>query len=197
MKHCPKCDEVKDKSEFSRNKCTKDGLQGYCKPCSKLIRNKEKIKEYYFKNIEYFKQKNKENWLNRDPELYNQNRIKYREENPERRMLTSAKERAKNKNLDFNLELSDIYIPEFCPYLEIPLFKGTKTVRKNSPSLDRIDSSLGYVKGNIQVISNLANTMKNNATREELIIFCTNTLMSLYDDEGEKCVFYEESSTLE
>ena len=38
----------------------------------------------------------------------------------------------------------------------------------DSPSLDRIVSSLGYVKGNIRVISYKANRVKSNATLEEL-----------------------------
>ncbi len=37
-----------------------------------------------------------------------------------------------------------------------------------SPSLDRIDSTKGYTKGNIWVISNRANTLKNDATLSEL-----------------------------
>ena len=37
-----------------------------------------------------------------------------------------------------------------------------------APSLDRIDSSKGYIVGNISVISLRANMLKNNATLNEL-----------------------------
>ena len=39
---------------------------------------------------------------------------------------------------------------------------------RNSPSLDRIRLELGYVKGNVRVISGRANLLKNDATIEEL-----------------------------
>ena len=74
-------------------------------------------------------------------------------------MWDSAKSRATEKGREFNIELSDIVIPDFCPVLGVPM---------DRPSLDRIDSSKGYVKGNVRVISHRANMLKNNATIEEL-----------------------------
>lgn len=38
----------------------------------------------------------------------------------------------------------------------------------NSPSVDKIIPQLGYVKGNVQIISNRANIMKNDATLEDV-----------------------------
>ena len=75
-----------------------------------------------------------------------------------------AKTRATRKGREFNIELSDIDIPLKCPVFNIPLVEETEY----SPSIDRIDSSKGYIKGNIQIISKRANLLKNNATIEEL-----------------------------
>jgi hypothetical protein len=83
-------------------------------------------------------------------------------------MLTGARTRAKALGLEFNLEESDITIPETCPVLGMPLVFGRLTRNDNSPSLDRIDNTKGYVKGNVVVISMRANRLKNNGTLEEL-----------------------------
>jgi hypothetical protein len=96
--------------------------------------------------------------------------------NPNRFLLSRAKSRAKKKGLEFNIDKSDIDVPIICPILGIPIIKEYKKGTKggpspNSPSLDRVDNSLGYVKGNVRVISHKANTMKHNATATELIRF--------------------------
>lgn len=93
--------------------------------------------------------------------------LAYSRSNPEKRLFWSAKHRAKKQNLDFDIELSDIVIPECCPILGYKLEQGEENIHA-SPSLDRIDSSKGYVKGNIQVISHRANSLKSDATVEEL-----------------------------
>lgn len=82
----------------------------------------------------------------------------------------SAKQRAKEKNLEFTITFDDIKIPSTCPLLGIPIIcgKGKGSLSPNSPSLDRIDSTRGYTPDNIWVISFKANTAKSNLTIIEL-----------------------------
>jgi hypothetical protein len=101
----------------------------------------------------------------------NSNRVK--EQSPEVRMFRRAKARAIKSGIDFNLDKEDIKIPTHCPILGIPLnvHRGTSGGRDDSPALDRVDNSKGYVKGNILVVSHLANMMKSSANVEQLIKF--------------------------
>lgn len=88
-----------------------------------------------------------------------------------RGLLSDAKYRAKKYDIELDIELVDIIVPDNCPILGIPLFCNRKHSGPNSPSIDRIDSSKGYIKNNIQVISHKANTMKSDATPKELLDF--------------------------
>lgn len=81
-------------------------------------------------------------------------------------LLISARHRAKINSLDFNLEIDDIIIPDRCPIFGNKFYKHPDM--RNSPSLDRIDSTKGYIKGNVWVISRRANIIKNDATPAEL-----------------------------
>ena len=87
--------------------------------------------------------------------------------------MNGLKRRALQKDVPFDLDLGDILFPKTCPILGIELSRNEdyQGPAKNSPSIDRIDPSKGYVKGNIQIISHLANAMKQNATPEELRMF--------------------------
>ena len=86
-------------------------------------------------------------------------------------MLSRIRRRAKAKGVPFNLTLEDIKLPVLCPVLGIPLDYEYKNGRlnSNSPSLDRRIPELGYVKGNVEVISMKANTIKAYATPEEIL----------------------------
>jgi hypothetical protein len=93
----------------------------------------------------------------------------------EYRLWKSAKTRSEKKGFDFDIELSDINIPKLCPLLNIPLTKhSTRNRHFDAPSLDRIDSSKGYIKNNIWVISHRANQLKNDATLDELKLITEN-----------------------
>ena len=83
-------------------------------------------------------------------------------------MLYNARARAKNKDLPFDITIDDIGAPPACPVLGVALSWGNTSQAGNSPSLDRIIPALGYVSGNVMVISRRANTIKNNATPDEL-----------------------------
>jgi hypothetical protein len=93
---------------------------------------------------------------------------------PRRKIWYNAKNRAKDRDIPFDIEVEDIVIPDICPVLGIPLKatvgKGRVSMKdnRNAPTLDRIDSSGGYTKGNVMVISARANFLKNDATLEEM-----------------------------
>ena len=83
-------------------------------------------------------------------------------------MLVRARSRAKAKGLAFALVAADVVIPVTCPVLGIPLRVAKGLASDASPELDRIVPSLGYVRGNVLVVSRKANRIKTDATIEEL-----------------------------
>jgi len=83
-------------------------------------------------------------------------------------LINAAKKRAKDTNLDFNLDINDIILSQYFPFLGIELQFNHTNARDNSYSIDRIDPNKGYIKGNIQIISFKANTIKNNASLSDI-----------------------------
>jgi hypothetical protein len=79
-------------------------------------------------------------------------------------LYLAAKSRARKKGREFSIELEDVQIPEKCPVTLKPLIPKTP----DAPSIDRIDNTRGYIKGNVQVISKRANLAKNSLTIAEL-----------------------------
>jgi hypothetical protein len=85
--------------------------------------------------------------------------------------LGRARKRAVAAGVPFDIDIEhllDIF-PEDgnCPVLVMPLVRG-RADWGSSPSLDRHVPSLGYVRGNVSIISNRANTIKSDATLEDL-----------------------------
>ena len=164
-KRCSKCEQVLSLDSFTKNSKRKDGLTCWCKSCNKKSRDR-----YYQENKESIKNRHR-NWRSQNTESIKRKRKEKHKEDPRKTMLYSAKHRAKINGLSFDLELDDIIIPVKCPVFLTDFDIESSTQSRMSPSLDRINPEKGYVKGNVQVISWLANTMKNNATTKELIAF--------------------------
>lgn len=162
LKKCSTCAKIKAKTDFHKNKNTKDGLSSRCKECAIKA-----AADYAHNNYNLI--------------LSNK---RLRRENLKYSLRESAKSRALKNGVPFNLEFDDIFVPEFCPVLNIKLEKSVKSHAPNSPSLDRIIPELGYVKGNIIVMSYKANAMKNNATPEELKNFANLVLQFFKDKEN-------------
>ena len=90
---------------------------------------------------------------------------------------------ARNKNgkkyklrAELSVEYYKTLIVDTCPLLGIKLtyenFKGN--MPDNYATLDKIDPNKGYVEGNVQIVSFRANTLKSNATLEELKMIVKN-----------------------
>lgn len=152
-RHCKGCNLWKDLSLFSTRKIVgKMNLQlrEKCKKCSL----KGVAKDTKYNTSEYRKN------------LRVRNRL--------RNMVINAKSRAKISGLEFNITIKDLFIPLICPLLGISITVDNHSNKSTSPSIDRIDSSKGYIKGNVWIVSHRANTIKNDSTLEELQLITTN-----------------------
>lgn len=154
-KRCAKCQEDKPLDEFykSKSRSNPHKRSSWCKVCTKAKASS---------NPEY-----SENWraqMQEDIDARTDRGLAFLQ----MRLWHSAKQRAAMYGVEFSLEKADIVIPAHCPVLKIPLVASKGTMTANSPTLDRLDPTKGYVVGNVSVISNKANVMKSNATIEEV-----------------------------
>jgi hypothetical protein len=95
-------------------------------------------------------------------------------DNPAATMLIRARTRAKRKGLECTITLDDVKAAwpndNRCPVYKVELVRnlGEHHASPESPSLDRIDNSKGYVPGNVWVISLQANGTKQDFSLEKL-----------------------------
>jgi hypothetical protein len=142
-KQCTACGKELQVALFYKDKSKVDGLRGNCKRCSEESSKKSERKHAVTRQTN--------------------------------RMLSSARFRSKLKKISFDIDLEHVrsLVVSHCPILGVQLEWSARRgngpgAMANSPSLDRIDPSKGYVKGNVWIISNKANAIKNDATHEEL-----------------------------
>lgn len=162
-KKCSKCSQLLSVSQFVKNKRKKGGISSECKTC-----RRKRDKEYRENGGQY-------------ASLRNRNLI-----DPMARQLHSmvarSKHRAKIKNIPHSISYNYLksIAPSHCPYFNIPLrwgsFSGQRGASFDSPSLDRINPSLGYVPGNVEIISQRANAIKSDASPHEILAVASRLL---------------------
>ena len=122
-------------------------------------KNRDKVREY------------KRRYKKRHLEKVKQSEWEREDRNIVRRLLISARDRAKQKGIEFSITEEDVPLPKTCPILGTPLHRERGAWRESSPSIDKIDPGKGYVPGNVWIISMMANGMKSNATPEQMLAF--------------------------
>lgn len=152
----------------------------------------EYSRKYYQENKEKWQQ-----WAKDNPEKKILNQLVYEARHKEKvrakknewigknweyNLWSQAQRRARRSGIEFSISKEDIVIPTHCPYLgwELTRLWGKGVVKTNA-SIDRVDNTKGYIPGNIQIISWQANSMKMDASKEQLIAFA-NGILELYAD---------------
>lgn len=192
-KKCCMCQDVKLSSDFYKDKGKANGLSSRCKDCAKKAamewkkQNPQKTRENQQKayqqnkehNVEYAKQW-RENNADYIKQYYqeNKNAIKEKQKgksNLLRAMFTSARRRASNNFMPFDLTLEymETIALDHCPVTGELLdweLQFSEEGKRNcfAPSLDKIVPSLGYTQGNVAIICNQMNTLKSNMTLDQL-----------------------------
>lgn len=191
-KICPLCTILKPREAFYHKSDTSDYMTAYCKLCDDAG-TKARGKSNYIKHLKdgsvitevicnwctetkpvglFARNRHRANGLDSTCKQCKKSR---RDElmtdaRHTTRLLTSIRSKCNKYDLPFDLTIEDLIIPEYCPVLNIKLsFGGSDNNRDDSPSVDRIIPKLGYVKGNIIVVSYRANRIKNDATVDELM----------------------------
>jgi len=182
MKKCTHKNHIGDTllplSSFSKRKSAKDGHQPWCKTCSSIIaRNalehkanllgiekpKRRGEKYVIGNLSHAEQLKRNNRIRRERKTKSpRNNIIF--------LLRNISARCKREDIPFNITVDDFdELPTHCPDLGVKLIYGNE--RRASPfsaTMDKIIPALGYVVGNVRIISYRANTMKQNASLEEM-----------------------------
>lgn len=88
---------------------------------------------------------------------------------PIRVILRGAKCSAKSRGIEFNIQPEDLTIPDHCPVLGIPIARFLGIGNPRTASIDRIDPKKGYLRGNVRIISWLANRLKSDCDNPEIL----------------------------
>jgi hypothetical protein len=118
-------------------------------PAKKYADDKERCREWRKANPDYMKKK--------------RSTFHYR--------MSAWRSHAKERHLEFSLTTDDVRkLPLVCAYTGTPL--TMESGKENTVSLDRVNSKLGYVHGNVVFCTRWINLMKKDKPVEEFVEMC-------------------------
>lgn len=158
VKTCSQCGHEKPISEFHKDKTKKFGVASTCKECVKIISRK-----YYLAHTEHIKEQSRR---------YGKTYVPKFSRSIDSR-LKNLHTKAKGRTKDFSISIEDLHDlwrnqEGRCAYTKLPLLATANQF--NTVSLDRIDSSKGYIVGNVQLVCAAINKMKQEYTEDLFIL---------------------------
>lgn len=185
FKQCSKCKRIFTHNLFYKSSKSKDGYGSHCTFCREVDR-----KQRYAKDPEGHKRKARERYHQNKPRArawYYKNKQHVKEyeqrlrgtiKGRARKTACQRKKEAKRRNIPYDLTTEDL-VQQWQKQGGICTISGVKMpldtlkgLRPESPSLDRVDPSKGYVKGNVEWVCFRVNTMKHDGTMEDLYNWC-------------------------
>jgi hypothetical protein len=138
-------------------------------------KNKEKIaeqnKKYYEENKKRILKKARISWVVKKEKAIDDVEVCLRE------LLNKAKSRAKKHGRECNIDLAYLkrrwnHQKGFCNESGIKMLTSLGSGNYRTVSIDRIDSNLGYVVGNVQLVLSGLNGFKREMKRSQFIKLC-------------------------
>ncbi len=164
-KRCPLCCETLEASLFGKNKRSSDGLAAYCTECYKVKRAQS-----YGKHADTRRAKGRDNY-----------KARHWADN----LISGSKSSSKTRSLEHSITAEHLkylwHIQEGkCYWLGIKLGDSTTLPNRHpsKPSLDRLDPTKGYVKGNVVLSSSFANMGRSECTESEFREFLYDTKLA-------------------
>ena len=151
---------------------TKKGRHKSNRVCAECVRDGRRVRELGRSKMAETKARARERYLRLRSEVLASMAVRYNAQKGDstiRRLLAQAKSRANREGLPFDIDETDLIpLPTHCPVYGIPLRQQDGLPGDNSFTIDKFVPAKGYAKGNVRVISFLANRHKSDATLEQL-----------------------------
>lgn len=149
-----------------------------------LLRNPNYDREYYQKRKA--SGRTSREWSLENSERHAKSRKEWNLKFPWRKVINSARSRCcRNKNIPFDLtpEWGEARWTGFCELTALPFKLDSNKIHPYSPSIDRIDPSLGYIQGNCRFVLFGINALKGSGTDEDAYCIASSFILNKKDSE--------------